>query len=186
MPKRIKRERTAGFRLAEATTNPLGVVYVGRGTGSYGQWGNPFAVGVHCEFTRLDGKRISGTPQDRATAAKLFDWWLPTQPDLLAAAREELAGRDLACWCGLDDLCHGDVWLHWVNPRTNTPDEVLEATDDGHQRTRMTLKRHCNGCGQRLGDVTAWEMACAVAGVGMPDVRPACPTCAPQLQREVA
>jgi Domain of unknown function (DUF4326) len=35
-----------------------------------------------------------------------------TRPQLLAAARRELAGVDLACWCQLDSRpCHGDVLL---------------------------------------------------------------------------
>jgi hypothetical protein len=27
----------------------------------------------------------------------------------------ELAGHDLACWCPLDQSCHGDVWLELAN-----------------------------------------------------------------------
>lgn len=27
----------------------------------------------------------------------------------------ELRGRDVACWCRLDALCHGDVLLRWAN-----------------------------------------------------------------------
>lgn len=176
LPRRIKRERTPGWRMAEASTNPLGLVYVGRARGAYGKWGNPFEAGKHCEFTRFDGTRISGTPKDRATAARLFDWWLPTQPELLAAAREVLTGRDVACWCPLGDLCHGDVWLHWTSPRGNTPDTAT-VDEDGRRHRTIATKRHCNGCTAPLGDPTAWEMACVIAGYGLPDVRPQCPTC---------
>ena len=30
-------------------------------------------------------------------------------------ARRELAGRDLACWCPLDQPCHADVLLRVAN-----------------------------------------------------------------------
>jgi hypothetical protein len=29
--------------------------------------------------------------------------------------RRELAGRDLGCWCGVDDICHGDVLMEIAN-----------------------------------------------------------------------
>jgi hypothetical protein len=31
--------------------------------------------------------------------------------------RRELAGRDLCCWCPLDDPCHADVLLEVANRR---------------------------------------------------------------------
>lgn len=33
----------------------------------------------------------------------------------LAEIREQLAGRDLACWCPLDQPCHADVLLELAN-----------------------------------------------------------------------
>jgi hypothetical protein len=58
--------------------------------------------------------------------------------------------------------------------RPNTPDRV---NADG-SRT-MTSKRACNGCSALLGDVTDHEMAAAIAGRPMPDVRKECPVCGP-------
>jgi hypothetical protein len=56
---------------------------------------------------------IPGTP---AVAVAAYRLWLATQPALIDAARTELAGRDIACWCpppapGQPDLCHGAVLL---------------------------------------------------------------------------
>jgi len=34
---------------------------------------------------------------------------------LAKAARNELAGKDLACWCPLDQPCHADVLLELAN-----------------------------------------------------------------------
>jgi hypothetical protein len=36
-------------------------------------------------------------------------------PDLREQARGELRGKDLACWCALDEPCHGDVLLEIAN-----------------------------------------------------------------------
>jgi hypothetical protein len=33
-----------------------------------------------------------------------------------AEVRVELAGKPLACWCGLDEPCHADVLLMVANP----------------------------------------------------------------------
>ena len=66
-----------------------GAVYVGRPT----KWGNPFVLG-------RDG--------DRATVIARYRTWLLAQPDLVAAARRELAGKHLICWCA-PCACHGDV-----------------------------------------------------------------------------
>jgi hypothetical protein len=75
---------------------PPGAVYVGRPT----RWGNPFIVGPHC------------SAED---AAIRFRSWLRTMPVLVADAKQELRGKDLACWCSLDGPCHADVWLEVVN-----------------------------------------------------------------------
>ncbi len=37
-------------------------------------------------------------------------------PPTLEAFRAELGGRDVLCWCGLDELCHGDTCLELANP----------------------------------------------------------------------
>lgn len=58
--------------------------------------------------------------------------------------------------------------------RPNTPDR---ANPDGS--TSITTKRACNGCGQLLGDITDQEMALAIAGGPLPDVRRECPVCGP-------
>jgi hypothetical protein len=91
-PKRVQRKRTKGYR-----TPPS--IYVGRGT----RWGNPFKVGD------------PGVP-DRATAARLYRENVPGE--LVGAAKRKLRGRDLACYCPLDDACHADVLLELANEPT--------------------------------------------------------------------
>lgn len=41
-----------------------------------------------------------------------FHRWIPTTVDVV---RGELRGRDLACWCPLDQPCHADVLLAVAN-----------------------------------------------------------------------
>ena len=63
------------------------------------RWGNPFVVGV-------DGPdRASCVARYRSA---LLGGELRVGVD---DVRRELAGRDVACWCPLDEPCHGDVLL---------------------------------------------------------------------------
>jgi hypothetical protein len=52
--------------------------------------------------------RPCGVVHDQAGAVAAYAADLAEQPELVAAARLELAGVDLACWCPIWP-CHGDV-----------------------------------------------------------------------------
>lgn len=108
-PKRIMRRRTARWRM------PEGAVYVGRPT----RWGNPWREGSTA-WTVLPGGLVDKTPHAPLTVAEAVasyrnsaEW----DPDYVAVIRRELAGRDLACWCRLDQPCHADVLLEIANQR---------------------------------------------------------------------
>src|SRR4051812_6131954 len=94
MPKRIQLSRKKGWRL------PAGVIVVARPT----RWGNPF-------HAKKPG------PESRAVAVARYRKWLfsPAGKNTLMAAKEVLAGRDLACWCPLDGPCHADVLIEVAN-----------------------------------------------------------------------
>lgn len=96
-PVRLQRRRTAGWRM------PEGAVYVGRPT----RWGNPFPH--------------NGTPASRTEAVAAYRDLVATDPALQAAARRQLAGRDLACWCPAAQPCHADVLLAVANPDQEEP-----------------------------------------------------------------
>jgi len=109
MPERIQRRRTKGWRM------PPGAVYVGRGS----EWGNPYRVGEHATIYAPIGPRKPGvahgygpliTPQ---VAVLLFQVYIADR--LEEVVRAELNGRDLACWCPLDQPCHADVLLRIAN-----------------------------------------------------------------------
>ncbi|MEU6012062.1 DUF4326 domain-containing protein [Streptomyces sp. NPDC047453] len=115
-PTRIQRQRTKGWRA------PDRAIYVGRGT----RWGNPYTVVQRNRFHAVvtDGGGVIYANKDEAEARRVaVDWfraWFSSQPDLAAAARRQLAGRDLMCWCPLPepgdlDHCHAAVLLAIAN-----------------------------------------------------------------------
>jgi hypothetical protein len=79
-------------------TPPEGAVYVGRPT----KWGNPFPFDGHISRSRV---------------IELYEQHLKKRPDLIAAAKLELRGRDLVCWCA-PLPCHADVLLRIANEET--------------------------------------------------------------------
>lgn len=88
---------------------PEGVVYVGRGS----KWGNPYRVGDRM-----------WTPQGLTASASREDVVAAFKEDLAIGAcdvadlyevQSELAGKDLACWCPIDQPCHADVLLEAAN-----------------------------------------------------------------------
>jgi len=104
---------------------PDGAVYVGRPT----KWGNPFIVGAHYRrgphkafgslaalmvYTQAtDGYQDATytTIANRAEAVDWFRWWLQQVTRDITGLR----GKDLACWCPLDQPCHADVLLELAN-----------------------------------------------------------------------
>lgn len=98
-PSRVQLRRSKGWRM------PPNTVSVARPT----KFGNPFRVG---DF---------GIPTASA-AVQRFREWLdcrvtgPTRPSVAP-----LRGKNLACWCSLDQPCHADVLLELANRETETP-----------------------------------------------------------------
>lgn len=115
MPERIQRKRTKGWRMPENT------VYVGRGS----KWGNPWRVDNGLEnaltITQLGNRQvIYVNPDDAVLLYRLWVrqshiWDIPEHHPLSFAVKEELAGKNLACWCPLDQPCHADVLLEIAN-----------------------------------------------------------------------
>ncbi|MEV0005906.1 DUF4326 domain-containing protein [Micromonospora sp. NPDC050980] len=84
---------------------PAGAVYVGRAAPGLpaSRYANPHRVGS-C--------RRCGREHDQADAVAAYADDLDRQPDLVAAARRDLADVDVACWCRENVLlCHGEVLL---------------------------------------------------------------------------
>lgn len=94
---------------------PDGAIYVGRY--APGLPASPYRNPHHV------GKSVNGYPAARnaAHAVKLFEAYAEEQgPDYAARVVEDLAGRDLACWCPLPgasqaDTCHAVTLLRIAN-----------------------------------------------------------------------
>ena len=93
--KRIQRKRTKGWRM------PEGAVYVGRPS----KWGNVYRIGMWVPSMGWITNRSRATWMYRVHSA----------PHLTAEKVAELRGKDLVCWCPLDQPCHADVLLELAN-----------------------------------------------------------------------
>jgi hypothetical protein len=105
MPQRIQRKRTKGW------TMPEGAVYVGRPT----RWGNPFKLSTAACDCGSEGlcEHVAYRCHSAEAAVRYFRADL--QGLMKVAIRTELRGKDLACWCPLDEPCHADVLLEIAN-----------------------------------------------------------------------
>lgn len=92
MPQRVQRRRAQGWRM------PANTVYVGRPS----RWGNPYSVSGE-------------TTTARAVALYREDLRRALGHDEVRRGLEALRGKNLACWCPLDQPCHADVLLELAN-----------------------------------------------------------------------
>ena len=140
-PKRIQRKRSKGWRM------PEGAVYVGRPTRfgnpfqavkseCCGYWDvrddNGVTYLVDHRFTHRpevrDDRRTWTTKREAVReSVRLYGdeltYWLGGRMSWdseFAEAVESLRGKDLACWCPLDQPCHADVLLEIANHATAT------------------------------------------------------------------
>ena len=104
MPTRYQLRRVKGYK------KPAGVINVARPT----KWGNPFNWQ---EF------KATNYPEKRRMAVEWYEKWLngdfgalyQDERDEILSDIQELTGKNLACWCPLDEPCHADVLLHLAN-----------------------------------------------------------------------
>lgn len=125
-PGRIQRKRTKGWRM------PEGAVSVCRPS----IWGNPFSIADCREAGFLGTDAVLAA---RCVAA--FDAWLVSPywrnnwdgPESEAARKRildnlpSLRGKNLACWCPLDQPCHADVLLRLAN----APAAIAQSGEEG-------------------------------------------------------
>ncbi len=101
-PKRIQLSRRKGWRKPENT------VVVARPS----RWGNPWKVGG--AITAVDV--VQAFTIHLSARRDPHPGWVdylhyPSDQQI----RRELAGKNLACWCPLDQPCHADVLLEIAN-----------------------------------------------------------------------
>ncbi|WP_295035579.1 DUF4326 domain-containing protein [uncultured Microbacterium sp.] len=90
------------------------------------KWGNPFCVvrtdcslGGMCWAVALGGmvvqQHIDSQERARELAVRFFRSWAEEEDHHDLPDPAELAGKNLACWCPLDQPCHADVLLEIAN-----------------------------------------------------------------------
>jgi hypothetical protein len=97
-PQRIQLRRTKGWRMPKNTAK------VDRTT----MWGNRWQVGTH---SNMLGRSIA-TIDEAVLCYRDLAW---PDPHHKAWVRQKLQGKNLACWCPLDQPCHADVLLEIAN-----------------------------------------------------------------------
>lgn len=105
---RVQLSRKKGWR------KPANTVVVARPS----RFGNPFIVQPILpdddpQTLLMDAQ--AGVCFSRAAAVKRFQQWVMVRPKLLAEIRSQLRGKNLACWCPLNEPCHADVLLVIAN-----------------------------------------------------------------------
>lgn len=106
-PIRVQRKRTAGWKMPENT------IYVGRPS----RWGNPCSPQNGTHIVMHHNKVVSSRPMTIEECVRRFrddvmDGSIGLSPDEI---REHLRGKNLACWCSLNQPCHADVLLEIAN-----------------------------------------------------------------------
>ena len=96
-PHRIKLSRKAGFNLQKFSMELNGLPAVN--CARPGAYGNPYTVKEY----------------GRHNAIAQFKW-LVDKYNLESKLKNELRGKNLACWCDLDEECHCDFLLEISNP----------------------------------------------------------------------
>jgi Domain of unknown function (DUF4326) len=119
-PIRIQRQRTKGWKMPPNTVN------VGRPS----KYGNPFWIINEEGSPWITDARDKSMPVCNFDAAELLGipegqglCWSEARKGVVALFRQqccdrgfsELRGKNIACWCPLDQPCHGDVILELAN-----------------------------------------------------------------------
>jgi len=97
-PQRIQLRRTKGWRM------PPNTVKVDRST----MWGNRWQVGTRSNTL---GRNVETVDE----AVNLYRDLVWVEPHQIAWVREQLRGKNLACWCKAGAPCHADVLLEIAN-----------------------------------------------------------------------
>ncbi len=95
---------------------PENTVYVGRPT----KWGNPVHHSLHCTANRRSAVNVY-LRHMKLMSHRDFDGFI----ELLTPLR----GKNLACWCPIDEPCHADVLLQLVAHYVEGPNDDPEDWD---------------------------------------------------------
>ena len=112
-PVRIQLKRTKGWNM------PPNTVKVDRAT----RWGNFYCVGEPIdmkvarkwEFVKRDFRHPEFVCATSAEAVRRFAAMICMAEWCVQPVQRDLRGKNLGCWCALDEPCHADVLLELAN-----------------------------------------------------------------------
>ena len=126
MPKRIQLSRKRDWRLPPRT------VKVDRTT----RFGNPYRINERIDLKQAKRWGWKLSPQGQkcvclssAEAVARFRHALLWDGAIHDFIRNELGGRDLACWCAAGQPCHADVLIEIANSDPSDINAIHEETD---------------------------------------------------------
>lgn len=127
-PRRLRLLRRRGFDLQAQSRSINGLPAVG--VARPGVWGNPFVVTEKVRTGCYVGGALRYIAVPNAEeAVATFAEMMATETEPGTRAYElrkrlpELRGKNLACWCRLDEPCHADVLLRLANaPACDDPE----------------------------------------------------------------
>jgi hypothetical protein len=121
---------------------------------------------VHCKRARFDtyigrpskwaNRFVIGKDGTRDEVIAKYKQWLMQQPELLAAAREELAGKVLGCWCRPQHRCHGDVLAEIANAAQEPLPRVWARKPTNFSRGMNGYPQHSLSC-RHAQDTVKWS-----------------------------
>lgn len=85
------------YNLRRKNEIPYGAVRIDRQS----KFGNPFVM-------------KDDSDSERNRVCDEYEAWIKTKPQLIAAIKEELKGKDLMCWCA-PKRCHGETIMRIAN-----------------------------------------------------------------------
>lgn len=113
-PIRLQLSRRKGFSLQmlSLATNGLPAVNVARPS----KWGNPCRIGKSKDYSAADAVRDFKLWMDRDRSIRSYESIYGQPPTMFI---QDLRGKNLACWCPLDQPCHADVLLEMANAKAD-------------------------------------------------------------------
>lgn len=105
-PVRLQYRRTKGFKLV--SPNGLPNVCVDRRN----RWGNPYVVG---EVAYVKSGNSDSLVPVQITIEDCLTLFRDYAQQMAEVAQKELRGKNLVCWCKIDQPCHADIWLEIAN-----------------------------------------------------------------------
>lgn len=97
-------------------------IYVGRGQGARGRFGNPFPASER-------------TTEEHVRVVMEYAAWLMEHPEKQEEIRKDVRGKSPICWCRKDEVCH----RHIITEVANSESWDVENSPYIHHLVKITF-----------------------------------------------